>query len=85
MSKIIPVTDLGDYTAVLTNCTDGAPVFLTENGRGRYVIMDIYEYEKQVAMLDLYEKLSEAEAEIEQEYEDFDSVASRIRENIYGR
>ena len=83
MSKIIPITDLDDYTTVLTNCVSGTPVFLTENGRDRYVIIDIHEYKKLIAMLDLYEKLSEAEAENEQDYMDFDSVAAQIRERVY--
>ena len=81
-TKIRPVSDLGDYAAVLTNCTNGTPIFLTENGRGKYVLMDIADYENQTALLDLYDKL--AEAEVEQDYEDFDEVANRIREKVYG-
>ena len=84
MLKVRPATDLGDYTAVLTNCIGGVPVILTENGKGRYVIMDISDYEKQSALLELYEKLNEAETENELDYEDFDVVSSRIREKVYG-
>ena len=38
--------------------------------------------EKQAALLELYAKLGEAEAENEQDYEDFDVVANRIREKV---
>lgn len=61
MPNIKPVSDLRNYNNVLRSCQDGAPVFLTKNGRGRYVLMDIQEYEKQQAVIKLLSKLSEAE------------------------
>lgn len=45
MTKIIPVSDLRNYTKVLDNVAEGSPVYLTKNGRGRYAIVDIKEYE----------------------------------------
>ncbi len=36
------------------------PVFLTKNGRGRYVLVDIEEYERMQATIKLLFKLSEA-------------------------
>ncbi len=39
----------------------GDPVYLTKNGRGRYVLLDIKEYEKQQAVIKLFSKLTEAE------------------------
>jgi len=64
MPSIKPVSDLRNYNEVLRACQTGEPVFLTKNGRGRYVILDIQEYERQQAVIKLLAKLSEAEDEI---------------------
>ena len=45
MPNIKPISDLRSYTAVLVEVAQGSPVFLTKNGRGRYVIQDISDYE----------------------------------------
>ena len=45
MPNIKPLSDLKNYTDVLHEITEGEPVFLTENGRGIYAIIDINEYE----------------------------------------
>ena len=49
MPNIKPISDLRSYTAVLDEVTQGSPVFLTKNGRGRYVIQDIADYERHEA------------------------------------
>ena len=49
MPNIKPVSDLLSYTAVLDEVAQGSPVFLTKNGRGRYVILDISDYERREA------------------------------------
>ena len=49
MPNIKPISDLRSYTAVLDEVTQGSPVFLTKNGRGRYVIQDIVDYENNEA------------------------------------
>ena len=46
MPNIKPVSDLRNYTEVLRDVAEGAPVFLTRNGRGRYAILDMADYEK---------------------------------------
>lgn len=46
MPNIKPVSDLRNYSEVLHDVAEGAPVFLTKNGRGRYAIIDIQDYEK---------------------------------------
>lgn len=61
MPNIRPVSDLRNYNEVPRSCRAGEPVFLTKNGRGRYVLLDIQEYEKQQAVIKLLSKLSEAE------------------------
>lgn len=45
MPNIRPISDLRNYSEVLRDVTVGAPVFLTKNGQGRYVILDIQDYE----------------------------------------
>lgn len=61
MPNILPVSDLRNYNDVLKNCTKGEPVFLTKNGRGKFVVMDIEDYEREKAEKKLLIKLQEAE------------------------
>ncbi len=61
MPNIKPISDLRNYTEVLKEITEGAPVFLTRNGRGEYVIMDREEYDKLHATVALMSKLEEGE------------------------
>lgn len=67
MPNIKPVSDLRNYNEVLKNITIGDPVFLTKNGRGKYAIIDIVEYEKTKATIELLTKLLEAEKAINSE------------------
>ena len=46
MPNIKPVSDLRNYNEVLRDIAVGEPVFLTKNGRGRYAIVDMEEFEK---------------------------------------
>ncbi len=61
MPNIKPVSDLRNYNEVLKNVSVGEPVFLTKNGRGRYAIVDIEEYEKTKAIIKLMSELSKGE------------------------
>lgn len=61
MPNIKPVSDLRNYNEVLRDIAVGEPVFLTKNGRGRYAIVDIEEYEKTQAVLKLMGALSQGE------------------------
>ena len=67
MPNILPVSDLRNYNEVLRDIAVGEPVFLTKNGRGRYVLIDIEDYEKTKAAIKLLSKLSEAENSIKDE------------------
>lgn len=58
MPNIKPISDLRNYTEVLQDVAVGAPVFLTKNGRGRYAIVDIHDYEKDQATLHLMNELA---------------------------
>lgn len=64
MANILPVSDLRNYNEVLKNCRAGEPVFLTKNGRGRFVVLDIEDYERNRAEKKLLMKLQEAEEEV---------------------
>ena len=61
MPNIIPVSDLRNYSEVLRGIDVGQPVFLTKNGRGRYAIVDLREYEKTQATLKLMSELAKGE------------------------
>ena len=58
MPNIKPISDLRNYAEVLRDVAVGAPVFLTKNGRGRYAIIDIQDYEKTKATLELMSELT---------------------------
>lgn len=64
MPNIKPISDLRNYNEVLKDCQNGEPVFLTKNGRGKYVLLDMEEYERQQTILKLLAKLNEAEEAI---------------------
>ena len=61
MPNIKPISDLRNYNEVLRDIAIGEPVFLTKNGRGKFAIIDINEYEKLKASLKLMSKLAQGE------------------------
>ena len=46
MTNIVPISDLKNYSEVLSSCDNGSVVYLTRNGRGKYVVQSMLEYEK---------------------------------------
>ena len=79
MPNIKPVSDLRNYNEVLRDIAVGEPVFLTKNGRGRYAILDIEEYEKTKAALKLFGELSRGEQSgKEQGWLDFDDIEKML-------
>jgi prevent-host-death family protein len=44
MPIIKPVSELRNYPEILKDVRAGCPIFLTKNGTGRYVILDIADY-----------------------------------------
>lgn len=67
MPNIKPVTDLRNYGEVLKDCRSGEPVYLTKNGRGRYVLVDMDEFDRMQAEITLLAKLAEGELSAEKE------------------
>ncbi len=61
MPNIKPISDLRNYSEVLHDVAVGAPVFLTKNGRGKYAIIDIQDYEKTQATLRLMKELAKGQ------------------------
>jgi len=61
MPNIKPVSDLRNYNEVLRTVAVGEPVFLTKNGRGRYALVDIEDYERTQATLKLMSQLAAGE------------------------
>ena len=79
MPNIKPVSDLRNYTEVLRDISVGEPVFLTKNGRGKYAIVDMEEYEKTQAILKLMGELSKGEqAGKEKGWTDFADVEKML-------
>ncbi len=66
MPIIRPISDLrNNFTSISkTVHSDNEPVFLTKNGIGDMVVMSLDYYEKQLARIELYQKLNEAREEI---------------------
>lgn len=62
MMNIKPVSKLSNYNKLLKEVTKDRPVFLTENGRGMYAIINIEEYDRLKASIEIVEKLKEAES-----------------------
>ncbi|MCI9476545.1 MAG: type II toxin-antitoxin system prevent-host-death family antitoxin [Emergencia sp.] len=58
MPNIKPISDLRNYSEVLRDVSVGAPVFLTKNGRGRYAIVDMRDFEKMQATIALMNELA---------------------------
>jgi prevent-host-death family protein len=65
MPIIRPISDIRNkFNSISEVChKEQEPVFLTKNGKGDLVVMSIELFEKQQALIDLYQKLGEAENE----------------------
>lgn len=67
MPRIIPIRDLKDTAAISRMCSESnEPVYITKNGYGDMVIMSMKAYEEKLYLTDVYTKLEEAEAEIQE-------------------
>lgn len=67
MPNIKPVSDLRNYSEVLQDVAEGSPVFLTKNGRGKYAILDMRDYEKTLATIRLMNELEKGRRSAEEE------------------
>ena len=82
---IIPMRDLKDTVEIERRCVEtGGPVFVTKNGYGRLVVMDIEYYEKTMGKIYEAKLVNDGLSDLENgKTVDGDSVRARIAEN-YG-
>jgi prevent-host-death family protein len=65
MPNIRPISDLrNNFNQISEIChKEGEPVFITKNGQGDLVVMSHSLFEKQQALIELYQKLAVAESQ----------------------
>lgn len=82
MPKIIPIRDLKNTSEISQMCQEtNEPIYVTKNGYGDMVIMSVKTYEEKMFMLDVYNKLAAAEAQIaEGKVSDARSSLKKLRE-----
>ena len=79
MPSIKPVSDLRNYTEVLKDITVGNPVFLTRDGREKYVLLDMADYEKTQAGIKLMTELAKGrKSGEEQGWETIESIEAAL-------
>ena len=65
MPKIMPITVLRNTNDISETCHNlQEPIFITKNGHGDMVVMSIDTYERELALVDVYRKLTVAEMQI---------------------
>ncbi len=88
MPSIRPISDLRNSASEISDYCRRTrePVFITRNGAGDMVVLNIGEYERRMALIELYSKLAEAEEELASgaEGEDFAAAAKKLREKVHG-
>ena len=64
MPLIRPISDLRNRTMEISELchSEDQPVFITRNGKGDLVVMSLAHYERLKFLLELYQKLGEAES-----------------------
>ena len=88
MPSIRPISDLRNSANDISDfCRQTRePVYITRNGTGDMVVLNMEEFERREALIDLYAKLAVAEEEISNGAigEDFLTVAKQLREQVHG-
>lgn len=67
MPNIKPISDLRNYTEVLSEVKENSPVYLTRNGRGEYAIIKLEELDKLKSTIRLLTKLEQGEKSAREE------------------
>lgn len=74
MPEIRPIKDLRNTNEISRVCHESnEPVYITKNGYGHLVVMSMETYKEKLAKADLYEKLAEAEMELNSKEELLDA------------
>ena len=87
MPEIRPIKDLRNTMEISELCHQlKEPLFITKNGYGDMVVMSMETYEKSLAKLELYQKLAQAEAQMNngEELLDGEKVFKDLKKK-YGR
>ena len=88
MPSIRPISDLRNSANDISDfCRQTRePVYITRNGTGDMVVLNMEEFERREALIDLYAKLAVAEEELSNGAtgEDFLTVAKQLREKVHG-
>lgn len=86
MPEIRPIKDLRDTNEISKLCHErNEPVYITKNGYGHLVVMSMETYKDKFVKADLYEKLAEAEMELNSKEKllDAEMVFEKLK-NRYG-
>ena len=82
MPTIMPVTDLRNYGEVLREVAPGRPVFLTRNGRGRYAVVDIDDWDRIEASAKLITELDRGRASAAEGTVSIDEARAHLAERV---
>ena len=82
MPTIMPVTDLRNYGEVLNRVKPGRPVFLTRNGRGRYAVVDIDDWDDIEASRALVAELDRGRASASEGTRTFAEARAHLAERM---
>jgi len=89
MPSIRPISDLCNSSNEISEFCRSTrePVFITKNGVGDMVVVNIDVYEKLEAQIELYAELGEAETEAASGAKgvDFSEFAKKLRKNVHGK
>jgi prevent-host-death family protein len=64
MPTILPISELRNYTDVLSRVEVNKPVYLTRNGRGTFVISRIDDYDKEATIEELLTEIKKGEVSL---------------------
>ena len=83
--NIKPISDLRNYNSVLIDCKVDSPVFLTKNGRGKYVILDFDQYDSIINEIQMLSKIIEAEQRISngEDYMNMAELKAKLGLNLW--
>ena len=80
-----PVSDLRQNMSEITKLIDveNRPVILTKHGRGRYILLSLEEFNRIVAITELYKAIDDGIADIEAgRVTDFREFSQQLREEV---
>ncbi|MFC4600821.1 type II toxin-antitoxin system prevent-host-death family antitoxin [Cohnella hongkongensis] len=89
MPTIRPISDLRNNFNLISEIAhqDGEPIFITKNGVSDLVVMSHATYEKQMALIELYQKLAVAEKQSNEgaPRKSHEEVMENLRRQIHGK